>query len=210
MKSPSTIGGRSKDVVLVAVHFQNDVLHPNGKIRVGLGRDDKNRAALIQKARQLMDGARAHGVPVVSAHIAFRPGHRGVTQNSSMFRGVVKKRALIEGSWGADFHPQLKPRRGEFVVGHSRINAFFGSDLELVLASLGARRLVVAGVATHSAVEHTARHAADMGYEVVVAADACAAADPELHAASLRTLALHVERVASVDEILASFGAGDV
>jgi len=208
--SPSTIGGQSHDVVLVAVHFQNDVLHPNGKIRVGLGRDDKSRTTFIQRARRLMEGARAHGVPVVSARIAFRPGHHGVTQNSSMFRGVVKTGALIEGSWGADFHAQLKPRRGEFVVGHSRINAFFGSDLELVLASLGAQRLVVAGVATHSAVEHTARHAADMGYEVVVASDACAAADPELHAASLRTLELHVERVASVDEIVEGLGVTGV
>ncbi len=210
MRAPSTIGERSRDVVLVAIHFQNDVLHPNGKIRVGLGRDDENRATLIRRARRLMNGVRAHGVPVVSARIAFRPGHRGVTQNSLMFRGVVKTGALIEGSWGADFHAQLKPRRGEFVVTHSRINAFFGSDLELVLASLGAERLVVAGVATHSAVEHTARHAADMGYEVIVAGDACAAADPELHAASLRTLALHVERVASVDEILVDLGLTDV
>ena len=193
--------------VLVALHFQNDVLHPNGKIRAALGRDDKNRASLIRSARRLIDGARARGVPVVSARIAFRPGHRGVTQNSPMFRGVVETGALVEGSWGAEFHARLKPRRSEFVVTHSRINAFFGSDLEVVLASLGARRLVVAGLATHSAVEHTARHAADMGYEVVVAADACASVDPELHAASLRTLALHVERVASIDEILADLGA---
>jgi biuret amidohydrolase len=196
--------------VLVAVHFQNDVLHPDGKIRAGLGRDDDSRAGLIQRARRLMDGARARGVPVVSARIAFRRGYRGVAQNSSMVRAVVKAGALVEGSWGADFHAHLKPRRGEFIVTHSRINAFYGSDLELVLASLGAERLVVAGVATHSGVEHTARHAADIGYEVIVAADACAAADPELHAASLRALALHVERVASVDEILADLELADV
>jgi len=48
-----------------------------------------------------------------------------------------------------------------------------------------------------------------MGYEVTVAADACTAADQELHAAGLRTLALHVERVASVAEIVATFGAVD-
>jgi len=204
------IGERSRGVAVVAIHFQNDVLHPNGKVRMGFGRDDANRATLIRSARRLLNGARERGVPVVSARIAFRAGYRGVTQNSPMFRGVVKTGALIEGSWGADFHAQLKPRRGEFVVTHSRINAFYGSDLELVLGSLSAGRLIVAGVATHSAVEHTARHAADMGYEVVVASDACAAADPELHAASLRTLELHVERVASVDEILEDLGVTGV
>lgn len=191
---------------VVAVHYQNDVLHPDGKVRAGLDRDDGNRATLVRNARRLLAGARTHGVPVVSARIAFRSGYRGHMANSPMLAAVVARGALVEGTWGAEFHAQLKPRRGELVVTHSRINAFYGSDLELVLTSLGARRLVVAGVATHSAVEHTARHAADLGYEVFVAADACSAADPELHAASLRTLALHVSRVATVDEILSELG----
>jgi nicotinamidase-related amidase len=182
---------------VVALHYQNDVIHPDGKIHAGVG-----DPALIGNALRLLRGARRAGVPVVSVGIVFRPGHRGGVTNSPMFEAAVRSRALVEGSWGAEFHEQLKPRRGELVVRHSRINAFYGSDLELVLGSLGAQRLVVAGVATHSTVEHTARHAADIGYEVVVAADACAAADPELHAAGLRALALHVSRVATVDEIL--------
>jgi nicotinamidase-related amidase len=82
-------------------------------------------------------------------------------QNSPLFRAAVEAGALVEGSWGAEFHDKLKPRRGEFVVTHSRINGFFGSDLEVVLATLRARRVIVAGVAT---------------------------ADADLHAASLRTL----------------------
>jgi nicotinamidase-related amidase len=191
---------------VVSVHYQNDILDPDGKIRAGLERDDPNRATLIRNARRLLAGARAQGIPVVSARIAFRPGYRGHVANSPMLSAVVARGALVEGTWGAEFHAQLKPRRGELVVTHSRINAFHGSDLELVLTSLGVRRLVVAGIATHSAVEHTARHAADIGYEVLVAADACAAADPELHLSSLRTLALHVSRVATVDEILGELG----
>jgi biuret amidohydrolase len=183
-------------------------VHPDGKIRGGVG-GDAERGRLIRNARRLLQGARAHGAPVVFVRIAFRPGHRGVAQNSPLFRAAVKAGALVEGSWGAEFHNELKPRRGEFVVTHSRINGFFGSDLEVVLTALRARRVIVAGVATHSSVEHTARHASDVGYEVVVAGDACAAADAELHAASLRALALHVERVASVDEILIELARHD-
>jgi biuret amidohydrolase len=194
---------------VVAVHFQNDVLHPDGKIRAGFARRDPARSALLKTARRLLDGARTRGIPVVSVAIEFRRGHAGVVQNSPMFRGVVQRGALVAGSWGAEFHAELRPRRGELVVRHSRINAFYGSDLELVLSTLGVRRLVLAGVATHSSVEHTARHAADLGFEVLVAADACAAADPELHATSLRILALHVERVATVDEILTQLDGED-
>ena len=41
-----------------------------------------------------------------------------------------------------------------------------------------ATRASGAGVATHSVVEGTVRHAADIGFDVMVAQDACAAADP--------------------------------
>jgi nicotinamidase-related amidase len=191
---------------VLAVHFQNDVLHPEGRIRAGLARDDPVRPGLLRNARRLLTAARRNGVPVVSLGIVFRAGHAGVVQNSEMFRGAVRRRALVEGSWGAEFHEELRPRKGEYVVRHSRINGFYGSDLELVLQALGVRELVVAGVATHSSVEHTARHAADIGYEVVIAADACAAADPLLHEAGLQTLAVHVERIATVDEIVVGFG----
>lgn len=180
---------------VVAVHYQNDVVHPDGRIGAGA-----RRAGLIDTAVRLLDGARARGWPVVSVRVVL-PQDGGV-RNSPMFRAAAESGAVREGTWGAAFHERLAPRDGEPVVTHARINAFYRSDLGRVLDELDARRLVVAGVATHSAVEHTARHAADAGYDVVVAADACASGEQELHDASLRALALHVERVATVDEIL--------
>lgn len=181
---------------VVAVHYQNDVMHPEGRIGAGAHRD-----GLVDTAARLLDGARAREWPVVSVRIILPPD--GI-RNSPMFRAAVESGAVRAGTWGAEFHDRLGPRDGEPVVTHARINAFFESDLARILEDIGAQRIIVAGVATHSAVEHTARHAADAGYVVIVAADACASADPELHVASLRNLALHTDRVATVDEILAS------
>ena len=182
---------------VVAVHYQNDVVHPDGRIGVGAG-----DPGLIDTAARLLDGARARGWPVVSVRIVLPQD--GGTRNSPQLRAAADSGAVRDGTWGAAFHRELAPRDGEPVVTHSRINAFHDSDLERILRELGVRRLVVAGVATHSSVEHTARHASDLGYEVVVAADACAAGDPALHDAGLLVLAPHVERVASVEEILAT------
>ncbi|MFD2500166.1 cysteine hydrolase family protein [Rhizorhabdus histidinilytica] len=84
----------------------------------------------------------------------------------------------------------LGPLPGEAVVTHGRVNAFYASDLEQVLAGIGAERLILAGVATNSVVEHSARHAADMGYAVALAADACSAGQPHLHQAALDNIAL--------------------
>ena len=187
---------------VVAVHLQNDVLHPDGKMRAGVPPDEERRTKLVDAARRLLDGARAAGVPVVSVRIAFPPGYEHVVRNSPMFVAAADGGALEDGSWGAEFFEALAPAAGEAVVTHSRINGFHDSDLDRVLRALGADRLVICGIATHSAVEHTARHAADLGYEVVVAADACGSGDPDLHDASLLVLVHHVTRIATVAEIL--------
>lgn len=193
------------DTVLLALHYQNEVLHRDGKIRVGVAENSAGRDAVAQAARRLLAGARGHGLSVVSVKICFRPDYADVIQNCPVFRNVVKLGAMPEGSWGAEFYEGLGPqpgRKAEYVVRHNRVNAFYGSALESVLDGLGTRRLVLAGVATHSVVEHTARHAADMGYEVAVAADACSSGEPELHRHSLRSMAL-IADVMDVDGILA-------
>lgn len=187
---------------VVAVHLQNDVLHPDGRMLAGVPTDDERRRHLVDNLRRLLERARVQGIPVVSVRIAFPPGYEDVVLNSPMFRAVVASSALEEGSWGAQFFAELGPTDGELVVTHSRINGFHDSDLEQVLRGLGANRLVICGIATHSAVEHTARHAADLGYEVVVVGDACGSGDPALHDASLLVLRAHVSRIATVDEAL--------
>lgn len=57
-------------------------------------------------------------------------------------------------------------------------------------------------MATHSCVESTVRDAADRGFIVEVASDACAAADRAAHQASLNSMSL-IARIATVQEILA-------
>lgn len=103
--------------------------------------------------------------------------------------------------WGAEFHEALGPSGDEFVVKHSRVNAFYGSQLEELLCVLKAERLVMAGVATNSVVETSARHAADMGYEVIVASDACSCARLDLHEASLESMS-YVAEVRTVEQVL--------
>lgn len=181
------------DVAVLALHYQNDVLHPDGKIRVGLDADSGARRRLLDNAAALLDGARTHALPIVHVRIAFRPDYADLLPNCEIFRNVATIGAVPEGQWGSAFYDGLHPLAGsarEFVVKHTRISAFYGTPLEETLRLLGARRLVVAGVATHSVVEGTVRHAADIGFSVMVAEDACASADPAVHEASLASMRL--------------------
>jgi nicotinamidase-related amidase len=61
------------------------------------------------------------------------------------------------------------------------VSAFAGSDLDVVLRGLGAGTLVLAGIATSGVVLSTLRQAADLDYRLIVLADACLDADPEVH-----------------------------
>lgn len=193
---------KEDDVAVLALHYQNDVLHPDGKIRVGLDADSGARQRLLDNAAALLDGARAHALPIVHVRIAFRPDYADLLPNCAIFRNVARIGAVPEGQWGSAFYDGLQPLPGsvrEFVVKHTRISAFYGTPLEETLRLLGARRLVVAGVATHSVVEGTVRHAADIGFSVMVAQDACASAEPAVHEASLASMRL-IAQTGSVAE----------
>ena len=71
----------------------------------------------------------------------------------------------------------VPPREGEIVIARDAMSAFVGAPLEARLDELGATTLVLCGALATHALEATARHAGDLGYQVFVVADACWAAD---------------------------------
>jgi len=135
------------DVVL-ALHYQNEVVHPQGRIRLGIAEDDPGRHAVIAAAKRLLAGARAHNVPVISVRIAFAPDYIDVKTNAEIWRRVVANKVMAEGSWGAEFYEGLAPLPGETVVTHCRNDAFYGSALAIH------RRRPRAGSAGHRRCRH--------------------------------------------------------
>ena len=73
--------------------------------------------------------------------------------------------------------PAVAPLGGEIVIVRNTASAFVGADLEARLDELGATTLVLCGTLATHALEASARHAGDLGYQVFVVADACRAAD---------------------------------
>jgi biuret amidohydrolase len=201
------MNARSAASLLLALHYQNENCHPEGKIKVGVGeREQAWRTDMLAAARRLLDGARAHGVPIIHVRLAVRPDYRDVIQNGPLFRQWVELNAWQEGSWGVEFHEGLEAIGDELIVTHIRNNAFFGSPLETLVAMHRPRRLICAGVSTAYAVESTVRHASDLGYEVVVAADACSTGTRERHESALQAMAL-IATISEVDEIVRSMAA---
>ena len=184
------------DAAVLALHYQNDVLHADGRIRVGLAQDSTDRDRVIARAGALLAGARSQGLPIVHVRVAFRADYADLVANCAIFKAVAASGAVVEGTWGSRFLAGLEPdvqSRGEVVVTHTRISAFQGTPLAELLRGWGIVRVLVAGVATHSVVEGTVRHASDLGFRVMVAADACASASQAMHDASLANMRLIAE-----------------
>ena len=101
--------------------------------------------ALLDRLAQAVAAARAAEIPVVHVRVAFRPGFPEVSPNNRTFSQLA---ATAGDAYGEDsprtrIHPAVAPVPGEPVVVKKRISAFVGSDLEVVLRSLGVSRLVL-------------------------------------------------------------------
>ena len=130
----------------------------------------------LERLSQAIAAARAAGIPVVYVTVSFRPGARNLT-----FSAIAAAGGFDEGSPTAEIHPAVAPGPGDVVVTKRRVSAFAGSDLEVILRSLGAGTLVLTGIATSGVVLSTLRQAADLDYRLIVLADACLDRDPEVH-----------------------------
>ena len=89
----------------------------------------------------------------------------------------------IQGTPGADFHPDLKlPKESKIVSKASQADkeaysGFDGTDLERELRDAGIRRVFVGGLATDYCVKSTVLDALNLGFETVLLLDAIKGVD---------------------------------
>lgn len=81
--------------------------------------------------------------------------------------------SLAPGTDGNRFRPGFEPANGEQLVTKSVNSAFIGTDLDLRLRRLGAKQIVTFGISTDMCVSTTVRTGANMGWDIVLADDAC-------------------------------------
>jgi len=125
-------------------------------------------------------------VPIINEYIELFQGRKVIASRdwhppnhiSFKSRGGPWPPHCIQGTKGAEFHPNLKLPRDTIVISKAYLpdkeaySAFDGTELHYVLSKLGIRRLFVTGVATEYCVKETVIDALKLGYEVVVLEDA--------------------------------------
>jgi len=144
------------------------------------------REALAMKDNlvRLKDRARRAGIPVIY-----------VNDNFGDWRS--EKSALVEycvrtGAKGAEFVHALRPSANDYFVLKPMHSGFYQTPLEALLQHLGARTLILSGLATNSCIMYTAHDANMRQFDVYVPRDCSASRSAKEHHQAIE----HVEAMA--------------
>lgn len=180
---------------VLLIDLQRDFIAPDGAYGRA-GRSSDAIAALPGRLAPVLDAARAAGVPIVSAQFTLAP-LRGrepiVSEHLRELRPFLGAGDFEPGRPGHALVDELAP--ADAVVEKVAYSAFFQSRLEWVLNGLGARTLYIAGIVTNGGVASTVRDAHVRDLHPVLLTDGCAAFDPDVHTATLRSLAGICEQI---------------
>ncbi len=162
------------DTALIVVDMQNDFADPGGSLYVRQGEE------VVPVVNREIELASRAGAAVVYT----QDWHPPSTPHFAKDGGIWPVHC-VQGTWGAEFHPQLhvegqvvrKGSGGEdgysgFSTRHPETGEERPTELEDLLRERGVRKVVVAGLATDYCVKETVIDAAAKGFEVALLAEA--------------------------------------
>ena len=170
----------------VVIDMQRDFTSRGG-FADKLGLDMSPMEALAQRVIAFLDEARAHGVFIVHVMANYDPEHMSDPMYERLHRHGQKP-YCVTGTEGIEFHDGLEPREGEPAVVKHRFDAFYETELHLLLQARGIRTVIMSGVSDHACVDSTTRHAYFHGYYTVFVDDLTGGAPPEVHQMTLDSM----------------------
>jgi nicotinamidase-related amidase len=176
---------------LVLVDIQNDYF-PGGAMEL------VGSTEVALRAGKLLRLFRQKSLPIIhTRHVATRP-------EAPFFRPDTP---------GVAIHASVAPLAGETVLEKHFPNSFRQTPLLEHLQQHGITQLIIAGMMTHMCIDTTTRAAADLGFQCILAHDACATkslifgevtvAAPQVQAAYLAALDGLFARVLAVETLCA-------
>jgi nicotinamidase-related amidase len=191
---------------LVVVDMQNDF------VRVGAPMEVPDARATISAHQRLLDVWREHNAPVIYTRFIAGP------RRTLMWSWSPQLEPPVCACWSgfrrfyadanceldcADVIDELYPRPEDAIIDKYGYGAFYNTSLADRLRALGLDSVVITGTVTQICVDETARGAFNYGFKALTVSDAVSSYAPDLHAATLKNLAMKFGRVASTEEVVA-------
>lgn len=196
--------GSGPSVALLVIDMQVDFFDRHPSLSA-------ERSRLVAGINALARAFRHAGQAVIWVRQEFEPD----LSDAFLLMRRTGTRVTIAGTEGCRLVPELERLEGDRLVVKKRYSAFFRTELDELLADLGAGTLVLAGINTHACVRMTAIDAYQRDFDVIIATERVASYDDEHHRITLRYLDgiarlmsdLEIERL--VTSAVAGLGSGD-
>lgn len=162
---------------LLVIDFQNEYF--SGRMPI------PNGEKALANANRLIERADAEGITVY--HV------QHVTP--------VGSPVFAEDSETSAFHRDSQPAANHATLRKSSVSVFPTTDIDQRLKQSGVDTLIITGLMTHACVAGAARDAVPLGYNVIVAEDACATRDLDMgNGQTISHDTLHRAALASIDD----------
>jgi nicotinamidase-related amidase len=183
---------------LLIIDMQNDFVLDDRPLKVA------GATAVIPKIQAVLLAFRQRSLPVFHVIRVHRPDGSDVeiTRKELFARSPF----AVEGTRGAAIIDELAPDEGEYILPKVRMSAFIGTELDLMLRSLGVTTLFVCGIQTPNCIRTTVFDAIAYNYPVVLIDDATGASSEEVHRANVLDMQNIGVRIIKTDEIPGMLG----
>ncbi|MCX2183753.1 cysteine hydrolase [Streptomyces sp. SKN60] len=193
--------------VLLTVECQQGVVGADSALPE-LAAVARSSGALHNVAR-LVAAAHEADVQVLHAVAERRPDGRGANHNARLFRAAARLPVQQHtGSTAVRIAAPIEVAEQDLVVRRLHgLSPIAGTDVDPLLRNLGCRTLVVTGVSANVAIPNAVFDAVNLGYTVVVPADAIAGVPADYTPAMIRNTLALVATIATTDDVLGCWKA---
>ena len=176
---------------IIVVDMQNAFVHKGGYFDL-FGIDVSATEEIIEPCRNIISKAHTKGIKIVYLQHAFRSdlsdaGPKGspISLKTKMLTLIhqhpeLRDKLCLSGSWGAEIIEELKPEPGDIVVKKQKYDGFTGTNLDIILRTLGITYLIFVGTATNICVESTLRRSFFLDYFSILVSDAVSQKGPKM------------------------------
>jgi ureidoacrylate peracid hydrolase len=194
----------ARETALVVVDLQNYFMAPGQQVEIPEARE------IVPNVNRLARALREAGGPIVWIRTIFDDesskdwSHYHEVLNTAQ-RRARRTEALRDGAFGAKFWPALEIEPGDVTVCKTRYSALIrgSSKLESELRQRAIKAVWIAGTATSTCCESTARDAMLLDFRTTMVSDANADESDALHNATLTKFCTTFGDIASTDELIA-------
>jgi len=190
---------------LIVVDMQNVFVDEKGTLYVPATKD------IIPRINEIANTCREHGILIAWLRISACSDGADIGYIRDFLPAIVA--GYREGTWGAEFYPDLDVKDTDLIVTKKRYSAFIpgSSNLDRLLRYRDIDTVIIAGVATTICCGTTAMDAMMMDYKVIFVSDANASlgeTEPGgcgagiMHEVQLLTLRSLFATVCTTDELI--------